>query len=236
MYKLLLENYSYDHRAVFLGRDATPVWYVVKKLSERKTRELEIYNFDISTKLIVEKYEHFEPESRGKGNFLTRLLDEKVSQEEMQKSLFWQYIQQEKFIKDNKITLVDNGINGTLLSRLDKMIQLADPNISVKKIMLYYTGEIPLENLTVVMKDRRKLVKKEDYKTDISYGMALAHFAKENCLLENWPHPYPSASHFSEKEGVISVEHRENALDSLTEWGENRIKNEVLLKEINKRI
>ncbi len=234
VYELLQKDQRFKRRAVFLGRDATPIQHGVEFLNERG--ELEIAGFDISSKLLCENWHNYEPLSKRKRNFITRLNNNEITKEEMRGSLFFQYLVQERLVKDGELTLLDNGINGTLLSRLNKMLHIADPDLLINNIMLYYSGEIPLDNLTVVIEDARTYLEPGLLRAQhgMDYWLKCVDQGRRNAELESWPHPYASASHFYTESGKIMVGHEPNTSEGFTDWSEHIPLNEQLLERVRK--
>jgi hypothetical protein len=235
VHDLLLADPHFSRSAVFLGRDATPVQRGVEYLAERYGSALRIAGFDISTKFLCENWERYEPASNGKGHFITRLNHDEITADEMRRSLFFQYMQQERFLESGEITLVDNGINGTLLDRLNRMLHIAVPELKINNIMLYYSGSISLDNLTVVMdssEEQLKALMPGNEETMQAYVRKRLVLDEKNAELECWPHPYPSASHFYPRDGRIHVGHEPNTGEELIDWIENFYLNERLLLKL----
>lgn len=234
VYDLLMQSTQYDKTAVFMGRDATPVQRGVEFLNRTRGTTLNISGLDISSKLLRENWHEYEPQSKGKGHFITRLNAGAITKREMRKSLFFQYLEQEGLIERGRITLVDNGINGTLLNRLNRMLHIADSSLVIHNVMLYYSGEIPVDNLTVVLEDARDYMKPNlpRAKQGMDFFMKCVDQGRKNKQLESWPHPYASASHFYLEDKRVMIAHEPNALETITDWEANISVNKALLKKL----
>ncbi len=236
-----LRDLNFDGPVIMLGRDATPVAIGVAWCAQSLGLTIPLRMIDISNKFLRAGWDSVRGGAtiEADDSLIPRLCSNMVTPEEAKGARFWKFFEQAGFNVASKCLLIDNGINGTLLGRLNEILLLCNPGLEVHNSLLYYTGAVKLPRVTAIVEHRSKL-KEFPTKNDL---LALARFSRESVKLEGWPHPYPSLSHFESRNGKIYPAYQpsetitsEGRIEARVDWNDHAVQHLKALRALRQRI
>ena len=136
-------------------------------------------------------------------------------------------------------TRFDNGVNGTLLDRLNHILNICDPELEIHNALFYYSGATEIPRIHTIV-ERLPQVKGASTTADLK---AIGRFLQDSVKIERWAHPYPSLSHFAIADGRAVPAYEpsrertsEGRTESETNWKAQSIENLRALQKLRTQI
>lgn len=236
-----VRDINFNGPVIMLGRDAGPVAIGVGWCAKRLGLSIPLRLMDISNKFFKGGWDFTRDGKRivNDSSFIERLNRDSITQKEARSSLFW------KFFKDNELgvtgrcLLVDNGVNGTLLSRLNHTLNICAPELEIHNALFYYSGAMEIPGVHTIVQ-RQPRVTGTPTSTDFE---AIGQFSQCSVKVEGWAHPYPSLSHFEMVEGRAVPAYEpsremtsEGRVEAEIDWKAHSIENLRALQKLRAQI